>query len=195
MAHAADQKRHLRLAMEERLQHMNAQSRAAESRSLCRRLLPVIPPGATVCAYVPLPTEPDIRPLLKELILRGDAVFLPCSERGGLQFRRSEELATLLPGPLGILEPPHDAEELDPMQCTIALVPGRAFDHRGNRLGRGNGGFDMWIHHQRKTNPKTRMIGIAFDCQNVHEVPTETHDERMDIIATPRGILNVESNK
>jgi len=59
-----------------------------------------------------------------------------------------------------------------------------------NRLGRGNGGYDHWIEKQRDVNPDTRMIGVAFECQIVNEVPIDAHDEKMDEVITDRGSIN-----
>jgi len=178
--------------MEERLAHMSEKDRAAESRSICRRLLPIIPKGSSVCAYYPLRTEVDLRPLMRELLERGDTVYLPCIEHGILAFRRAETLENLEPGELRIPEPPKNAEELDPQNLDFVLVPGRAFDRKGNRLGRGNGGYDKWIQKQR-TVKNTRTIGIAFDCQFLYKIPMEQHDETVDAIALPRSIVEAEN--
>ena len=35
-------------------------------------------------------------------------------------------------------------------KSSTILIPGRAFDAKGNRLGRGNGGYDKWIAEQRE---------------------------------------------
>ncbi|MFA7682254.1 MAG: 5-formyltetrahydrofolate cyclo-ligase, partial [Candidatus Peribacteraceae bacterium] len=73
-----------------------------------------------------------------------------------------------------------------------ALIPGRAFDRDGNRLGRGNGSYDHWIREQRTANPQTKIWGIAFECQIVPIVPTEEHDERVDALITARGLIHVK---
>jgi 5-formyltetrahydrofolate cyclo-ligase len=148
----------------------------------------MIPKGSTVCAYVPLKTEPDIRPLLKELLARNDTVYLPCFE-GKLVFRRVTSLLALVPGELRIPEPPKDAELLPDNTADIVLVPGRAFDAKGNRLGRGAGGYDRWIAHVRTQEHVPRMIGTAYECQIVNTIPSEPHDEPVDVVVTARGAV------
>jgi 5-formyltetrahydrofolate cyclo-ligase len=186
--HTAEEKHQLRDAMEERLKRMSDGERSAESRSLCRRLTEAIPVGTAVCAFSPLRTEPDITPLLQEILRRGDPLYLACFD-GQLTFRLCTDLVTLVRGELGILEPPKDSEELDHSTVTrIVVVPGRAFDRAGNRLGRGNGGYDRWISEQRKHHASTRFIGAALECQIMDSVPVEQHDARLDAIATARGI-------
>ncbi len=186
--HPKDQKSELRKAITERLLRLSDKDRAAESRSLCRRLLPLIPKGTAVCAFVPLKTEPDIKPLLEKLLDRGDRVFLPRFE-GKLVFHEIRNLRELAPDELKIPAPPPDAPLLDPQELAVAIVPARAYDRRGWRLGRGNGGYDIWIREQRRLNLKTRFIGVALECQIVNEVPMEPHDERVDMVVTARGVV------
>ena len=60
------------------------------------------------------------------------------------------------------------------------VVPGVAFDQKGNRLGRGKGYYDRLLPQI----PSAYKAGICFPFQLVEEVPTEPHDIRMDIIIT-----------
>ena len=188
--HLADQKDSLRRDITERLRGISPNERHAESRSICRRVLENVPPAPiTVTAYFPLTDEVDIRPLLAEFLKRGDAVYLPCGDGKRFIFRKFESLADLRPDGLKIPAPPDTAPLLDPASLDIALVPGRAFDVKGNRLGRGNGGFDFWIEGQRKVNPKTQYWGVALECQIISEIPMEPHDQGVDALVTARGIL------
>lgn len=183
------EKTRLQQSIRERLARLSPGERAAESRSICRRVLELLPPESrTVCAFMPIRDEVDIRPLLRELGTRGIALFLPCYEKL-LAFRKAEDLSKLQPGALHILEPPPEADLLDPQALDLAIVPGRAFDAAHNRLGRGNGGYDRWIRAQRAANPRTRFWGVCFECQVVNAVPMEPHDERVDAMVTPRGML------
>lgn len=193
--HAADAKLQLRDSIAQRMQRLTDAQKAAESRTLCRELLPHIPKGSTVCAYEPMKSEADIRMLLNELLLRGDSVYLPCFENNRLVYRKAEDFSTLRKGTLGVLEPTQDAAQLQEETATVILVPGRAFDYEGNRMGRGNGGYDRWIATHRKAHPETVFIGVAFECQIVGSVPTEAHDEPMDAIVTARGYKKVSQKR
>lgn len=188
--HLADQKHSLRQNITERLSALSPNERHAESRSVCRRVLENLPPAPlTVTAYFPLTDEVDIRPLLAEFLKRGDAVYLPCGDGRTFVFRKFESLADLHPDGLHIPAPPPTAPLLDPQTLDIALVPGRAFDRKGNRLGRGNGGFDIWIESQRKAKPSTQYWGVALECQIVNAIPMEPHDKGVDAVVTARGII------
>ncbi|TSC59261.1 MAG: 5-formyltetrahydrofolate cyclo-ligase [Candidatus Peregrinibacteria bacterium Greene0416_62] len=190
--HLSDQKSQLRISIDERLKHLNEQERSAESRSLCRRLTEGIPTGTPICAFFPMRSEPDITPFLEEVLHRADPLYLPCFD-GILIFRQATDLSILVRGKLGTLEPPPTAATIANSKSQIAnrltiLVPGRAFDPHGNRLGRGNGGYDKWIAEARKKGVSMRLIGVALECQIVDSVPVESHDEGMDAFATARGI-------
>ena len=128
--------------------------------------------------------------LLTEIPARGHALYLPRKEGPHFVFRKIESVDALLPDDFKIPAPTADSPLLKPSNCAVVLVPARAFDRSGNRLGRGNGGYDIWIRKQRKENPKTQFWGIALECQVVQEIPMEVHDERVDAIVTARGLQN-----
>ena len=188
--HSKDAKSILRQRIKERLSRQTDTERHAESRSICRRILESLPPAPiTICAYYPLKDEADTRPIMEALLKRGDAVFLPRFE-GKLVFRRLQKMDDLAPGEWKIPEPPDDAEELDPALLDIALIPARAYTKNGERLGRGNGGYDLWIASQRKANAKSQFWGIALESQIVDSVPMEAHDAKVDAIVTARGMMH-----
>jgi 5-formyltetrahydrofolate cyclo-ligase len=199
---AKNEKAKLRAAIVERLSAMQDDDRRSESRSICRRILQELPesPGL-LFAYSPLKSEPDIRPALNELLKKGWRIALPALEDGNIVFRGVENLDDLVPGPSGALEPSSFApvhpstgsgQASTPVASrespVVALIPGRAFDRKLHRLGRGNGGFDRWISQHRTVSPETKYWAVAFECQLVNEVPTESHDEKMDVVITARGI-------
>ena len=188
--HASERKTILRQEVNKRLAEMTDDQRHAEGRTLSRVILKKIAQGSTVCAYFPLKTEADIRLLLKELIDRGDTVFLPVfvSKDKPMIYRKAENLQDLPPGEFTIPEPPASAEELGDRKADVILVPGRAFDKRGNRLGRGSGGYDKWLEHYKKRHPDSPLWGVSLTCQLVQEVPVELHDVTMDAVITAQEI-------
>lgn len=192
MTHVSEQKKELRAAILERIQHMNEQARAAESRSITRRLLDILPVDTPICAFFPLKSEPDIRPLLEEILSRKQELSLPAFDGQKLVMRRVTDLAHLRPSTFGIPEPAPDFPALDVSVPVIALIPGRAFDHTGNRLGRGNGGYDRWINAHRRENGKSLYYAVAFECQLVADVPVEAHDAPLDGIVTVRGLERIQ---
>ena len=78
-------------------------------------------------------------------------------------------------GDFNILEPQNEEYTGD---YDLIVVPGVAFDRKGNRIGRGKGYYDRFLC---KHLDVTR-IGICFDFQFVDEVPTEDNDIKMNEI-------------
>ena len=62
----------------------------------------------------------------------------------------------------------------------LIVVPGVAFDGRGNRLGRGRGYYDRFL----SKHPNVPRIGICFNFQKVDDVPAEPFDIRMDDVVS-----------
>lgn len=194
--HLSEQKQILRQEIKKRIDDMDTNHRRAEGRTLSRVLLKKIPKGSRICAYFPLKSEVDIQLLLKELLDRGDTVYLPvfAGKDKRMIYRKADSLHNLPPGEFTIPEPPKNAEELGDKKVDIVLVPGRAFDTEGRRLGRGSGGYDTWLDWYKKKHPSVPLWGTCLQCQMVQEVPVEPHDVQMDAVATVNEWLEIVAN-
>lgn len=84
-----------------------------------------------------------------------------------------------------IYEPEKKSKIRSLKNIAAVIIPGIAFDTRGNRLGFGKGFFDKFL---KKLPEKTLKIALAFSCQIVKQVPAEAHDVKMDFIITENGI-------
>lgn len=145
-----------------------------------------VQPGTIVSGFLPIRSEVDIRPLMARLRERGARLCVPVIlDRSTIVFRELVAGAALVPSGFGTSGPGPDAAVLDP---EVMLVPLSAFDGAGHRIGYGAGHYDRAIDrlHQKGLNP--RLIGIAFDCQEVPSVPAEPHDVRLDAILTESGL-------
>lgn len=192
----ATQKKRIRDAIQERLQHLPPRTLATESRSICKKLQELLPkPPLVLAAFFPLKSEPDLRPFLRESLDKGIELYLPTAGERSFLFRRVRSLQELSTGPWNIPEPPEECQPLDLQRLQYALIPGRAFDRSGWRIGRGGAGYDLWIRQQRKKNPETIFFGIAFECQILQTVPHVEHDERLDGIITARGLVQCNQEK
>jgi 5-formyltetrahydrofolate cyclo-ligase len=173
-----------------------AEVRARERRALSDHLLRWFTDASTaahrpltVCAYLPLPSEP-LDPDLPYLLARsGFRVLAPVVVASGeppdwceLPPRRapdsvgvatSKHDVSLVPGPFGILEP--TGPRLGPgaiRRADVVLVPALAVDRAGFRLGRGGGFYDRTLallrygapgdqHRAKKAGPKEDVIPAA----------------------------------
>jgi hypothetical protein len=116
-----------------------------------------------VAAYDVLSGEVDLAPLLADL----DAVARP---------RLAGDVVTW-----------HvtDGSPVGPEDLDVVLVPGRLFDARGFRLGRGGGHYDRLLPRLRAGTP---AIGVTVEARVVPALPTEDHDVPMTHLATESGV-------
>ncbi len=157
----------------------------ALGQQLGRKLLEagLIPSGAVVAGFWPLPGEIDMRPLLHTLHESGHAVLLPRTPPRGqaLSFHRWMPGEPLLPGAFGTAHPGGP-----PLAPRIVLAPLLAFDRTGGRLGYGGGYYDRTL----AALPGVVAIGCAFAIQEVDRVPAGPHDMKLQAIATERGVIH-----
>jgi 5-formyltetrahydrofolate cyclo-ligase len=181
----AQAKHRCRIEIRQRLQARNPADREADSARIHQRLfeLPEWAGARALLLFHPLRSEPDTLPVLRRALAEGRMVALLAldPQTGNYLPRQVISLtAQLVPGPLGILEPPISAPILPWNQLDFLVIPGLGFSPDGWRLGRGRGYYDRLL-------PQTRgfRCGVAFDEQIVAELPIEPHDRRLDCILTP----------
>lgn len=188
--HIREQKELVRTRIAERAKHLSAHERTSESRSLCKRIEENLPEGTlTICAYMPMATEADIAPLIERLLQKGHHLFIPRFTRANFEFRQIHSMEDLFPGKFGLLEPLPSNPALNLQDVSVALIPALGFDRTGNRLGRGNGGYDIWLKSLREVNPNAIVWGVALEHQLTDEVPMEPHDQKVDAIMTAHQMV------
>lgn len=82
----------------------------------------------------------------------------------------------LIEGPLKIMQPQTQKYE---GKIDLAIIPGRAFDHAGHRLGRGKGFYDHFLK-----DFSGYKIGFCFNFQLQDYVPYEPFDVGVDMVIT-----------
>lgn len=143
-------------------------------------------PTDIVSGFWPIRSEVDTRPTLFTLREGGARLCLPAIlDRTTIVFRELVRDAALVDMGFGTSGPGPDAAALDP---TVMLVPLAAFDARGHRIGYGAGHYDRAIARLHDKGAAVRLIGVAFDCQEVAEVPDEPHDVILPEILTESGL-------
>jgi 5-formyltetrahydrofolate cyclo-ligase len=178
-------KSELRREIRGRLKAMSAAERDEGSSEIRRRLQEqsVWKSCKAMLAYVPMASEPDLWPLVKEALASGRKVALlrysPDGDRYVPCVVRDVE-KDLVPGQYGILEPRPQCPIFDLMRLDLALVPGIGFTLGGGRLGRGKGYYDRLL-----AEVPAMKCGVAFDCQIAGEFTLEPHDVRLNCILTP----------
>lgn len=159
-----------------------------EAAALAAHLAGIAAPGATVCAYAPIGSEPGSPAMLDELLARGARVLLPVArhdEAGApapLQWGQYRP-GNLVDAPFGLREPAPPWLTADAVaDAEVVLVPALAVDRSGARLGRGAGFYDRSLGRAGAT---ALLVAVVRDDEVVEKVPAEAHDVAMTHALTP----------
>lgn len=109
---------------------------------------------------------------------RDKVLLLPCVQGDDLVLRQYTGPDCMVAGEQFGIGEPSGKEWTDLDAIGMIAVPGVAFDHSNNRMGRGRGFYDRLL----KTTPHAAKIGLAYSFQMMDEIPVEPHDVPMDLI-------------
>ncbi len=159
-----------------------------EAAGLVRGARSLVMSGDTVCAYVPVGSEPGSIELLEALRTAGATVLLPIArEPGPLNWANYDGAANLVRAPFGLREPSGPALGSAAIAAAnVILIPALAVDRRGVRLGRGAGFYDRSL---ASAAAGARLIAVVRDEEVVPELPEDPHDKRVGWALTPTAGL------
>jgi len=164
------------------------EQRRAEADALARHLQDLVHAGDTVCAYVPVGSEPGSQSMLDGLAALGVRVLLPVAledEMGTpLPLRWGEYRAGgLVDARFGLREPEPPWLGVKAIAAaSVILVPALSVDRAGVRLGRGAGFYDRSLSH---ADPAARLVAVVRDDELVDWLPGDDHDVPMTDALTP----------
>ena len=171
------QKKELRKLIRQRKAVHTAEEKAGMSARICRQVLadPHWAKANNVFLYHALTDEVDTTMLIDAAMHEGKTVLLPVID--GDDLRLKIHTGATQTGSYSIQEPIGE-EFTCYKEIALAIVPGMAFDKKGNRLGRGRGFYD-------RTLPKLAeayKIGLCFPFQLLESIPCEAYDIKMDAV-------------
>lgn len=166
--------------------HRTASARAVD------RLRALLRPGETVSLFWPIRGEIDPLTLVGPVRGAGGEVAMPVVEGQEILFRRFDGVDGLESGKFGTRHPPAHEPQLAP---DMIVAPLAAFDRRGGRIGYGAGFYDRAVARLRRAGHPLRVVGVAFACQEVDQVPAEAHDEPLSAIATERELIEIGARR
>ena len=177
-------KRRIRSKILLRLNSQKEEGRDAKSKIIKNKLFRtlVFKKAKKLMFYVSFEGEVNTEGMIKGSQKLGKIIAVPvCKKNRMIRPCLLEEKAKLVKGPYGTWEPASKTC-LGLQDIDLVIVPGLAFDKRGNRLGRGKGYYDRFL----KGLPNTTVsIGLAFDFQILPNIPTTKHD-----VAVKRVVSN-----
>ena len=148
------------------------------------RFICTLPGASPVSGYLPIRSEVSPLPAMHELFRRNRRICVPVVGGEGvpLRFREWSPDAELIQAKFGVMIPERGAW----LEPGILIVPLLAFDLGGYRLGYGGGFYDRTLAQFRDLRP-TVAIGFAFEAQRCRQVPSDSHDQKLDAVVTERG--------
>ena len=165
------------------LRKQKEEERSKKSRLIGKKLFrtKVFKKAKVVMFYIAFDGEVNTQEMIKETQKLGKTVVVPvCRKDKTMRPCLLKTKTRLKKGLYGIGEPT-DKKFFGLDKIDLVLVPGLAFDKRGNRLGRGKGYYDRFL----KELPENKMcIGLAYDFQILRSLPTTPLD-----VAVQRAIF------
>ena len=158
-----------------------ADTRAVMSTAIAAQLDAIVGDvaGRIVSLYWPFRGEPDLRPWMASLVVRGGTPALPVvvEKARPLVFRAYRPGDRLEKGVWNIPVP----AEGDPVIPDIVIAPLVGVDVRNYRLGYGGGFFDRTLASLPK---KPLVIGVGYEMQRIATIHPQPHDIPMNRVVT-----------
>jgi 5-formyltetrahydrofolate cyclo-ligase len=151
--------------------------------------LNAIKEASVVLTYYSINNEVNTHEIIEKLTFMNKKVALPICrpDKTDLAISIISSTTELKPGSFGIMEPdPDNLSLVKPEEIDIVLVPGIAFDRRGNRIGYGKGYYDRFL---QVFKPSQLKIGLCFDFQLFDELPSDSNDVPVDCIITESSVI------
>lgn len=145
--------------------------------------------SSSIFAYASLKREPDTFYLIEEILKDEKILALPrCLEEGQMEAVEIKSMEDLEKGSFGILEPKSSCKVLDKKELDLIYVPCLSADLRGNRLGKGGGFYDRFL----SDFPGIAILSCPKELLS-SEIPTDTFDQKFDLILTEEGIFQARN--
>lgn len=170
-----------------------APKRRLGTRAINQRLINRLRRYHRIALYWHFDGEPDLFHSFLALNRLGKQLYLPLlGAAGKMQFIHSRSLNQARFNRYGILEPYPNSARLSSKRLQAIVMPLTAYDSKGNRLGMGAGYYDKNLDWQRQRQHwrGPALIGSAWHCQQVENIPSETWDRPLDALANEQQLLN-----
>ena len=162
----------------------------AEKREAARKVFALLERTAAfmmadrILMYHSLPDEVSTHEFIDRWASR-KRFFLPRVNGVGLDILPYDRSRLHL-GAFNIEEPDGD-DTASMSDIELVVVPGVAYDRRGNRIGRGKGYYDRLLH-----DCKAVTMGVAYSCQLCDDIEPDEHDVPVHYVITEDEIIRVK---
>ncbi|MGW7682025.1 5-formyltetrahydrofolate cyclo-ligase [Kribbella sp. NPDC054772] len=166
---------------------LEARGQRAHADGLLASAQQVLPDVYRVAVYVSMGPEPQTGALIDWLLATHHEVLLPILYADNdLGWGVAPGAADLVPGRLGLSEPPIDLGSDAIATAELVICPAVAVSRDGVRLGRGGGSYDRALARTRSGTP---IWAAVYDTEIVDALPSDAHDQPVDAALTPNRLI------
>jgi 5-formyltetrahydrofolate cyclo-ligase len=151
-----------------------------------------------IAFYIAHEGEIDSHFLLQIAIQENKKCYLPIldpNQKNLLCFLHYSFGDILIPNRFKIPEPSFSTTKIiQPCELDLVFLPVVAFDQKGNRLGMGAGFYDKTFEFllHRKKNHKPKLIGLAYEFQEIENLEPRDWDVKLDGIVTEKKFVSFD---
>jgi len=189
-----------RSTLRQRRRALSARQQQLAATDICKQLsqLKQFQHAQRIAYYLANDGEISPQPAITKAEKRGQQTYLPVLhplKYNRLYFISHRNQPTLRPNRFGIAEPQLGKNPMAPVwTLDIILLPLVAFDRHGNRMGMGGGFYDRTLARlDNSAMKRPLLIGLAHHCQEVEQLQAQSWDIPLDIIATDKELIHIDS--
>ena len=144
-----------------------------------------------IFSYLSFGSEVDTIDIIGNALDLSKNVYIPRVEGSEMNFYRINNLQGLIRSKFGVLEPdPSLHEKYNTFNLSnkkkLMILPGLAFDSRGNRIGYGAGYYDRCLVNFDSDD--FIKVALAYNFQIIEDIPSNQYDIPVDYIITPETV-------
>ena len=188
-------KQALRKELKRSLKSMSCEESSKESQAIFNKLISmdVFRNSQSLSLYMSMPGEVQTNELMRYCFENEKKCFIPHYEGDNMKMVLLKDRRDYDSLPLtawNIKQPADDDVRHDAMDedggLDVIVVPGLGFTHNGLRLGRGKGYYDNYFRrYEEKFKKRPLLIGLAYTCQIVEDLPADEFDIKLDQVLYP----------
>ena len=146
-----------------------------------------------IFTYVSFGSEVDTIEFITYALNDNKEIYVPKTDKIKKEMvaMRINSLDNMIVDKWGILEPKHVDKDKICENFDLIIMPGVAFDRKGNRIGYGGGYYDKYFSQIKGESNK---IVLAYDFQIVNSIENEAHDIRVNCIITNNEFIKINEN-
>ncbi len=167
----------LRQHMQNTLRQISASDKAKANNIIFNiRHKELLPKYTNRVVYISLSDEVDTKKIIESILSSNKKCFIPIQQGEKFFFTEITKDTQYQKNKYGILEPINPKKNID--KPDVILVPGLAFTVDWKRLWRW-----LWRYDKLLAQYQSMVtVGSCFQQQIIEKIPTQAHDQDMDII-------------